>query len=34
MERVSAARMDTYETTVTPVIICYIGYTNLTGMYE
>lgn len=34
MELVSAAKMGTCETTATPVMICYIGYTNLTGMYE
>lgn len=34
MELVSAAKMGTYETTVTPVMICYMGYTNLTGTYE
>lgn len=34
MELVSAAKMGTHETTVTPAVICYTGYSNLTGTYE
>lgn len=33
-EHLSAAKMGTYKTTVTSVMTCYIGYTNLTGAYE
>lgn len=34
MGLISSAKIGIYETPVTPVMICYIGYTNLIGMYE
>lgn len=34
MEFSSSAKTGKYETPVTPVMICYIEYTNLTGVYE
>lgn len=34
MELISSTKIGIYETPVTPVMICYTGYTNLTGMYE